>query len=485
MRALLSVSEMLKAEEATLKKDCITAETLMQRVANGAAQFLDKEFPDSKFVFLCGPGNNGGDGYETVRLLNRNEKRAWAFSVMDPQSTLARKMQRALPRSSILKELPPLKRSETWVVVDAVFGLQGRAELKREWAALFRRLHAEDVTRIAFDVPSGVNLETGDVHPDAFRADYTLAVGYPKQGFLWPDIAERIGEVVVLPAGFKSTFSHSSIFKFIESSDFSIPLRAPRAHKKHAGSVGILMAADGAPGATWMAGEAAARAGVGYVHVWSEKKQPVFKREIAPLILKSSFSAKEPLQDRVLVLGCGGRPRFRLPSKGWKSSAVIDASSLSKATSKDISEWRKLPPRILLTPHPGEAAALLKTSVKTIEKDRVRALHELVDRTQQSVYLKGAPGLLCFSPQIDRERIIYTTLDVNPALATAGSGDVLSGLFAACIAQLPDERWKEACFSALLLQKALSHFLRSKEGSWASDQLALFESAFQWMRSRQ
>lgn len=232
------------------------------------------------------------------------------------------------------------------------------------------------------------------------------------------------------------------------------------------------------PGASVLAAEAGARIGAGYSTLFFSKgSQTKLRVKDASFIFKSRWTMKDILSQTALVVGCGGKPGARFKVLKLQTPMVLDASALSEASAADLKSWRKSKCPILLTPHPGEAAKLLKTSPQKVEADRMGALDELVKLTGQSVYLKGSPALLKFKG----DSKTYVNLSAVPAFATAGSGDTLSGILGGILAQ-GSLGFEESVISGIAFHQALGTLLQNVEGSISSDQLTLFSETFKKLR---
>lgn len=471
MRAFVSPEKMAQLDKQTMSGLSVSSYELMNLVAAEMAEKLEQFlFPSSKLLVVCGPGNNGGDGYCLARILKESGYTVEVFPVYPPKSPDCKKAAKEF-RTRKLQKLGSLNSYD--FVIDAVFGLSGNAELDSQCVGLFKKLNQLQAFRVALDVPTGVSCQNTKVHSHAFQSDLTLCVAYPKEAFLELEIAGRLGRLEIIDPGFKG-FSDSQNL-MIESRDFSIPAVSSVAHKK--GRCGLLGGSSHTPGAIFLAAEAAHRTGVGYVHLFfPELKTLKLDYKKAVFLYHSKIEPKELKQMDALVLGPGGLPK-QLPSLDQlKIPIVLDAAALAswKPLAKSVSKKR------ILTPHPGEAARMLNIRVQEVVENPKAALRELVRKTGQSVYLKGPIGYLAFEEKSAKDKN-YVNLSANQAFARAGSGDVLSGIMGGFLARSPNT-FEESVFSALAFQNRVGELLREMSASIVSDQLELFSEAFKELK---
>lgn len=466
MLPIVTSDEMRGLDLETMQRRKISSWDLMKQVAEEMAEKL--MCLEGPFLFLCGPGNNGGDGYVCAETLRKQGKEVRVLVVREPQSAEGRRAAR------YYRGLRSQDLGRARCIVDAVFGNGSRAHLEPDLARLFVRASRSKAFRVSLDIPSGVDSREGRVHPQAFQADLTLCVAYPKKIFLLPQVLELLGDVVYVGKDFAGP-NHTQFF-VLEDSDYSIgPLRRT-SHKGHHGRVGILGGSSSTPGAPFLAAEAAYRVGAGYVSVFfAENKNLRIKVSDASFLLKMKWSIKDLQKETTLVMGPGGSPRSLKFLREFQGSSVIDADAIRWAkTLKGIQG------RSVLTPHPGEAARMLGISVAEVQKNPVEALDRMVEASGQSVYLKGCPAYLKFPWEPDK---YYVNLLANPIFAKAGSGDVLSGILGGFLAQNPHD-FKSSVVSALVFQKHLGEVLRSKgRAVMASDQLEVFSEAHRRLRA--
>jgi len=393
-------------------------------------------------LVLAGPGNNGGDAFVLARHL-----RQWYFNVSvafaGDESKLSADASKALRAfraagGSIL-DAPP--KAQDWgLVVDGIFGIGLEREVTgryAEWIAAANRLRA---LVLAIDVPSGLQSDTGRVMGCAVRADHTVTFIALKPGLLTLDGPDHCGDVHLraLELDAQKLRPAGGFLIGHEVLDGVLQPRTRNSHKGDYGSVGIIGGDHGMVGAALLAGRAALKTGSGRVYVGLLARDPhLVDPEQPELMLRTA--------DEVLKLGhltclAAGPGLGQMPDAAFYLGValesplplVLDADALNLVASgtrlAETLRARKAPS--LLTPHPAEAARLLGTSTREVQNDRVGAATTLAARLRSLIVLKGA-GSICAAP----DGIWHINTSGNPGMASAGMGDVLTGIIAALLSQ--------------------------------------------------
>ena len=296
----------------------------------------------------------------------------------------------------------------------------------------------------AVDIPSGLDAQTGAVLGVAVRAACTVTFGHHKLGLLTPTGAAHSGTLHLVDIGIPSALAESPAAEMLEPSDVAAMV-APRgldAHKYRAGHVGVLGGSPGKTGAALLVARGALRAGAGAVTVatWHDALESLQGRVLE--VMTASLDALEkPLIEvaasfahakRAVVAGPGfgtderAATAVRTLLVGYEGTVVLDADGLTLYAARP-SELTASRAKLVLTPHSGEAARLLGTTAEAIEANRFSAAKQLAATTKAVVVLKGARSTLIVQPS---GRTVISPI-ANPLLATAGSGDVLSGIIGA------------------------------------------------------
>ena len=434
---VLSVDEMRNAEQAAMAGG-ISEWELMQRAGQGAAQWVMRVAADRPVTVLCGPGNNGGDGYVIADVLHRGGYEVQVIAPVEPGTETAR-----TARENYSGKVITAGALQGSVVVDCLFGYGLAREVEGGFAKLLEQLCASYCYKVAIDVPSAVASDSGAVLGPLPRYDLTLALGAWKQAhFLMPAMAE-MGTKRLVPIGLACEAHSSNIV--------AAPKIAPPPVDAHKYRRGLLAIVAGAmPGAPLLAAEAAMRAGAGYVKLLSEHSHPDAPAE---LVIEQGDLADVLSDERISAfligpgLGRDDTARKRLAAVlARKKPTLLDADAL-QVLDRDLLEGADTQ-KLCVTPHEGELANLCKAFGVTAESKlgRARRLHDV---TGMSVLAKGPDTILAqgtmtsFFPQ------------GSSWLSVAGTGDVLAGIAASRLAVHGDPA--RACSEGVWLHHEAAH----------------------------
>lgn len=417
---------------------------LMRRAGRVAWRCALRNWPQARRVLVvCGPGNNGGDGYVLAKhaLDSGREARVVRLDAHAPRGELARRaLEEYRARGGQVEvfagTLPPAD-----LLVDALFGIGFAPAHEPAAQGLIEAMRAHRAPCLALDVPSGIDAATGAVPGPSVRATRTLEFIAAKPGLASGPAVEHAGVVEVadldVPApAFDGIAPKAEIARPEQLREWLRPRRRD-AHKGEFGRVLCIGGDHGGGGAIGMCGEAALRCGAGLVEVLTrEAHVPALLARRPELMVRAAERAEDvaaPLQRAdVVALGPGlgqelwGRVLFKTALAAGKPT-VLDADGLNLLAARKTG--RALP-HAVLTPHPGEAARLLSVTLGQVQSDRFGAARALADRHGAVVVLKGA-GSIVAAP----ERTPRTVAVGNPGMATGGMGDLLTGVIAALLAQ--------------------------------------------------
>lgn len=449
-----AAADVRELDRRAIEDHGIPGYTLMQRAAQAAWRQARRAWglPDRLVVF-CGPGNNGGDGYEIACLAAAD-----GVSVDLRELPGERRGDAATARSawravgSIAEGIaapvaPPRAGGEgaydesVWVV-DALLGT-GLSRVPEGAAAgaiaVINAARDAGARVLAVDIPSGCNADTGAAPGVAVTADLTVTFIGDKVGLHTGAGAAAAGMVRCEPLGVPAAIYEGMVPRArrldAARSRAYFPPRGRDAYKNRFGHVLIVGGAPGFAGAALLAGRAALRAGAGLVSVATHPAHAAALCAAQPELMLRGVEGPEdlaPLLERATVLALGPG----LGTEDWGRS-LFDAlrdSALPRVLDADalnlLAEAPMAVPGAVLTPHPGEAARLLETSNAAIGADRIKAVRALAERYEATAVLKGAGSLIDDSNQPP-----WLCTDGNPGMACGGSGDVLTGVIAACLAQ--------------------------------------------------
>ena len=479
MIKLCTVEEIRAAEQQAAKAGR-SERDLMRSAAEGFALLVqDERWGElGTALFLVGPGNNGGDGIVAASILASNgwTCKVWMFGRNEFGDVPADDThdQIELVTTSDLKQVV----AEADLIVDAVFGIGGRSDLPDEVAEAFSLAHQARIDRgtplWAVDVPSGVDNDSGAAPDAAFSADVTVSFGLPKIGLYRTPALRHAGTIRLVDIGLTAPKTNKSDVSLIDS--VSVRRLMPRRRQDtHKHQVGWLMVVGGAPnyfGAPRMAAEAAARVGAGLVclavprslvaPISSSVREVTFLPlpeaefggagdrmanllreklpEYAAMLVGPGMGLDDPVPEFLAGLfgmrSANKSIGFSAPAssanrgEGFSGKAVVDADGLNWLAKQDGWEKSLKGAELVLTPHPGELSRLTGNSVEEITSNPWEAAQAAADRFGQVVVLKHAHPVVAAPGQP-----LAVGPNAEPALASAGTGDVLAGTIAGLMAQ--------------------------------------------------
>jgi hydroxyethylthiazole kinase-like uncharacterized protein yjeF len=435
------------ADRHTIEVLGVPSPVLMERAALACAEVIQRARAGRPVHVLCGPGNNGGDGVAIARILHcRGVPVRVHLLAARRGPDLARQLEIAGRCGVAIDEALAEAPGDPCVIVDAMLGTGAALPLRDEMIAGVVWANAANATRIAVDIPTGVDADTGSAPGQAVRADHTVTFQRSKPGLHVTPGRSFAGEVTVADIGLVAESGVSESISIIAPTAVRAWLAGlrPGAHKGERGHVGIVGGSAGTPGAAVLAGAAALRAGAGLVTIVAA--DPEVQAQLLahrPELMVTAPAAPPVPAAGALVVGPGltaASERTGL-AKLYREDprpAVWDASALIEIPGADFGG-----PRVL-TPHPAEAARLLslrtgsRWTAAEVQADRVSAARALAACTGAIAIIKGEGTVV-----VDGARVAIAVSGC-PALATAGTGDCLAGLIGALMARGLDA-WAAAC----------------------------------------
>jgi NAD(P)H-hydrate epimerase len=447
-QALYRAQSVRALERAAIDDLAIPGIDLMERAGAAAFAALAARWPaPARIAVLCGPGNNGGDGFVVARLAAAAGRAVDCFVLGDPQrlrAEAATAAQRLCDAGVRLQALSDFAASAYEVVVDALFGIGLARALDGEAAALVRALNESPGGRVALDIPSGLHADTGNATGSALRADLTVTFIALKRGLYTGDARDLCGEIVLatldLPAAAYAAVPADA--RRLSLARLGRPLgpRARRAHKGHFGHVLVIGGDHGFAGAAHLCAEAAARSGAGLTSVATRAAHAAALVAARPELMVRAVEGAgdlDALLDAASVIAIGpglGRGAWgrALLARVLASTTprVLDADALNLLAADEALGALLASAPTVLTPHPGEAARLLGCSTAQVEADRFAAAQALCAALGCTVLLKGAGSV------VHSQGALAVVIEGgNPGMASGGMGDVLTGVVAALLAQ--------------------------------------------------
>ena len=448
-------AQMREMDRATIEDIGVPGPVLMERAALGVSALVRSRFPGRHTLVVCGRGNNGGDGLAAARQLHLAGHPvaclvAASPSELSPDAALNYSAAEKAGVNLRVGAAPDYLWDETEVVLDCLLGTGATGELKgrvAEWAARINAAGARGLPVIAVDIPSGVDASSGTMAEGSVAADITVTFHAAKTGLVCPPGSEAAGQVVVWDIGIPAFLEPEPDVWVVTEEDVNIPGRRVDDHKYRAGYVAVLAGSKAYPGAAWLASQAAYMTGAGYVRLLmpagaaesmrSRLVETVLEEIGTGDILDEAGPALAVVRDERLGALVAGPGLGRDPATAaavrqivLESSvpAVLDADGLyAFAGQAGLLQGR---PGLVLTPHAGELAALLGEPVGDVTRGHLAAARRAAAATGQVVLLKGSSTIVA-DPSGQARAIVQGP----PQLASAGTGDVLSGVIGALLAK--------------------------------------------------
>lgn len=476
MREILTAEQMRAHERAAIEGGAVTGLELMERAGAGVVEAIFARWPDlatTGAVILCGPGNNGGDGYVIARLLSARGWNVSCFAYGDPARLppdAKANHDRWAATGAVLRwdDAAIEDRIDTLqdgLVIDALFGTGLTRAMPEDTAKTWRAIYPRRFSNpsgprprfVAVDIPSGISSDSGRNLDGAFPADLTVSFHRAKCGhYLDPDMgpdrpgggATISGEVVVADIGLPQTGVKDAAQLIERPSNF---LMKRTGHKYSHGHALVLAGGTGKGGAARLAARAALRIGAGLVTLacpqsaLAENAAQLTAVMLTPL--PDGYSLRGMLADarlNALCLGPGlgqARAQGMVPAALWgKRATVLDADALTAFRDAPETLFAQLHEGCVITPHPGEFRALFPDLADALV-DPARPAYSKLDATREAaaragctVLLKG-PDTVIATPEGRAALHSATGAHAAPWLATAGAGDVLAGLIAGLLAR--------------------------------------------------
>jgi hydroxyethylthiazole kinase-like uncharacterized protein yjeF len=468
---LYTAEEMGRAD-ARAQELGIPSGVLMERAGVAMALAALGRYSPRQVLVVCGGGNNGGDGFVIARELHRSGVDVAVLSTKsgyegDPATNL--EALQNLDVRLISSEDLDAELGSADLVVDALLGTGFSGEVREKEAGIIEKMNSARVPLLAVDVPSGVDGATGEVQGAAVFADLTVCAHAVKVGCVISPGREHAGEVLAVDIGIpqRADVDPSLVWTDAASLRGKIPRTAEPAHKYSAGALLVVAGSRGMTGAPVMVVRGAQRAGCGIVFLaTSEGAAPAVDLALTEALVygvaedEDGYMGSEALEEilehagraSALVMGpgTGTGDKGRRLVEGILSEAevpvLLDADAITNLAGTDVLAQRERP--TVITPHAGELGRLLESGAKEVSARRLDSARRAAEEYRCCVLLKGSDTLV-----VEGERVaVNSTGDV--ALATAGTGDLLSGVIGA------------------LLSRGMDTYEGARAGAWAHGRAA-------------
>lgn len=459
MKIIVDSAQMKQCDKNTIEYYKIPSLVLMERAALGVVEEIEKclEGPSGAYEILivCGYGNNGGDGLAVARMLWQKGYRV--VIVMPQEAGKVSKETKAQLEILEKYQIPignRIPEREFDMIVDALFGIGLSRQLAGTYLEYVLEMNEMCGKKIAIDIPSGINADTGAVMGAGFRADLTVTFAFLKRGLLLFPGAEYAGEVVTKEIGIdRLSFLEGKPDTFcLEPEDLgAIPSRKVRSNKGSYGKVLTVAGQKNMAGAAFLSAKASYLTGAGLVKIVTEEENRIILQQLLPEAILHTYERVDgPVEEgtdvamdlmqsldwaSVVVAGPGlgtGAQAAAVIHKILSYSRVpviLDADGLNIAA--EHPQWlREAKSTVIVTPHLGEMARLIQRDISEIQDEMLQTAKDFAEEYQVICVLKDARTITAVP-----EGFAWINLSGNNGMATAGSGDVLSGIIAGLAAQ--------------------------------------------------
>ena len=455
---LYTTLEAKKIDGLAIKEKSITSYSLMEKAARFSYKAIHRRWPEIRnMIVFCGKGNNAGDGYLLASIAKES-----GLEVMIVRAEPSKKMSTAAIKAFNLskslkikiiraKQLDKLKipRNKT-IIIDALLGIGIKGPVKGKIHSVIKKINSlgKNNPVASLDLPSGICADTGNALGIAVEADLTLAFIGLKRGLYTSGGRSCAGEILLdqldVKSKIRSKIKPNTFLIDSENSLNKLINRRINSHKGDYGHVLVIGGDKGFGGAAILAAKCAAMSGSGLVSLATRTEHVTAALNACPEVMVKGVDSGQDLKEildvpNVIVLGPGlGKNAWAeqmmqqtfIACKKRDLPLIMDADALNMMTSLKLRVMA--PHKLVITPHPGEAARLLKQNVKEIEEDRFKSAKKLSQKFNSITVLKGSGTIVCSNTNKLRLAVCESG---NPGMASGGMGDILSGLIGSFIAQ--------------------------------------------------
>lgn len=454
---VVSAEEMVRIEEGGDPERYM--EMAGRKVAEAAIRYIEAHRLSKKITLLVGKGNNGGDAYAAGVWLLEEGYHVQAYALYEEVSPLNRKF-----RERFRKRQGRFEKGFEGLILDGLLGTGFKGKLEKQMAAVIQEANASNLPILAIDIPSGLNGTTGEVGEVAIVAAQTIALGFAKIGFFIQQGWNHVGELSIADFGLsKERVAEAEAIAYLPLC-LELPKIARIRHKYQAGYVIGYAGSKCFPGAAKMAGFAALKGGAGIVRIFCPEEIGPAPLELICHVWDVKAWEKELVKANAVFIGPGltesATPWLNKHLKKIKKPCVIDADALLPHLN--------YPKRSILTPHRGEVLRLLRLKTAPKDEELFAQIIRFCERKAVYLVLKGSPTIV-FGPK--HKPIIIPRGD--PGMATAGTGDILTGLIAALLSQACEPY--EAAVLGATLHAIAGEMAAKKKTSYCMTATDLFE----------
>lgn len=451
MQYLLSAREMKQADKNTIEVFGVPSLVLMERAALRVIETVKREGLDaSNTLVVCGTGNNGGDGMAVARMLflEGREVRVWFVGSYEKCTEETKKQYDILKAYGIeiMEELSQEDRGRYTLVIDAVFGIGLSRNIEGRYREAIEVMNEIKAKKLAVDIPSGIHADSGAVMGCCFYADHTVSFAYNKLGLCLYPGAEAAGKVHVVEIGItrESFLDKEPQTLALDERDLSLlPRRRADSNKGTYGKVLVIAGSEQMAGAAYFSAKAAYLTGCGLVKIFTHEKNRTMLNEKVPEAILVTYDGKRGRKDAlvealnwadVVVIGPGlgtfegAEAILKTTLQTVSVPMVVDADALN-LLAKERELLKRPHTDLILTPHLGEMSRLVDMPVEYVKKNLFEVAQEFA-REYHVICVQKDVRTITSIPYGKT----YVNLSGNQGMATAGSGDVLSGMIGGLLA---------------------------------------------------
>ena len=467
MQEILSVENMRKSDEYTIK-NVISSKELMYRAALGIYNnmMLDK-FSSPKILVACGTGNNAGDGYCLADILSKNGHRVELLLLEERFSPDGEYYFGLCKDAGIKYSLYSGELPKADIIVDCIFGTGYKGEPKEIYKSAIEKINTSGAYVVCADINSGLNGDSG-IGACSVKSDLTVSIGSYKPGYFLGMAMDKIGALVNCDIGILPQEAPYYLFEEADAKN----LLSKRQNFSHKGTYGYITLLGGSyeySGAIKLANIASAsmRAGAGVIRIATPRS---IGNSVMPYLLESTLYPLSEINGKVkfdeneidgalkgvravgigMGMGQGGENEkvIRYILENYSLPLLLDADAINTLSKMDRKILKNTKCKVVLTPHLKELERLVDTPLEAIQNSPIDCAKKYAKESGAVVLLKGTSTIVT-----DGEKVQIITTG-SPGMATAGSGDVLSGIITSLLGQNPDSVFDMTCLGAYINGKA-------------------------------
>ncbi|UQB41734.1 NAD(P)H-hydrate dehydratase [Thiomicrospira microaerophila] len=436
MLSLYSRTQAQQLEKMAIEQDHIPGITLMRRAASFSLQLILKNWPNAKEIaIICGPGNNGGDGYTLATLAHLKGLSSHIYQIgpLPTSGDAAKAELEAGALGLFSKRLTARTLESCDLIIDALFGIGLNRPIESPYTEAIDLINQSNKPVLALDLPSGIDTDSGRLLGNAVKADITACFIVYKIGLFQNYGPDFSGQIVLdnLNLSHERLNSLKPLATSWQDQDMKQPKRIKNTHKGHYGQALLIGGNTNMMGAVALAGKACLRSGTGLVKLISRDQHLIPLTQMQPELMCYSSKDFMELVKQIDAIGIG--PGLGQDNWAWQCYEAACKLDCAMVLDADALNCLALDPfhyeRWVLTPHPGEAGRLLEKPTEVIQNDRIAAIYALHKRYGGVIVLKGT-GTLVY----DGQQLALCQAG-NPGMACGGMGDLLTGLITGYIAQ--------------------------------------------------